>query len=109
MELGVQGIQEVHARKLADFYHVSIDYLFAREPLQPPQTMKDVDTSLNAMTQKLYALSNDDLIRIAGVIEGITATRVKALQNGQAIKPTQEALKFNAEIETQPKITRNNK
>ena len=78
MELCNQEIQEGYARTLADFYKVSIDYIFAREPIPHPTTIvKNIDLNYQSIKEYMFRAPKEELIKIAGLIDGL-------LQNGSS-------------------------
>lgn len=80
METEGQTITEPNARLLADFYHVSLDYLFARE-FEAPKP-KEQEITFSAIIGRLPTFSNLELARLGGTIEGITNERLKNQTNG---------------------------
>lgn len=77
MELCNQDIQEGYARILADFYKVSIDYLFGREENETRAQViyKDAPVSFQTIMTSLKKLNNNELSRLFGAIEMIIDAR----------------------------------
>ena len=77
METEKQPIQEHYARQLADFYKVSIDYLFGREENETRAQViyKDAPVSFQTIMTSLKKLNNNELSRLFGAIEMIIDAR----------------------------------
>lgn len=89
LENGKQQIAEHYARKLADFFDVSIDELFARDfESNKNVVVKTVDFDYNDILHKIKNYSKSDLERLRGVIDFLLETR----ENGVHSKSLQDTL-----------------
>jgi len=78
MENGVQNISDKNAIILADFFHVSLDYLFGRDSeklFQGATGRKTQNISYDDVISKLNAFSSKELIQITAVIDYIIESR----------------------------------
>lgn len=94
MERGESLINDVDAKTFADFFGVSLDYLFMREQDIPTKTVyKTNEITYELVLSKLHTFSNQELVRIIGAAEGTLQAR-DGLINGQlSVKPSADLFK----------------
>lgn len=65
MERGESLINEIDAKTFADFFGVTLDYLFMREQDFPAKTViKPSEVTYDVVLSRLHTFSNQELVRI---------------------------------------------